>query len=456
MSSPKIMYTARGSGGEVPGSCHDYLFDDELVRIDCGGRPSNFKSDIRPVKICDRELAEFLDDMLVAPEVNPLPNWDTVSELKRILVTHAHIDHVLSIPYVLRKHRGTILNMTPVTAKLCKLQWMSTPAIAKRKEEVPLFNEEDVVFALSRIQTIQPGQRIRINDKLEFEPVEAGHLLGAVSYIFYWEGVPVGFHTGDFTIRNNQRSVPDAPETRFDHLRFLTTESTRITEKNSPRHIVENEFIEVVRGAYAKKMKIRIFGFAYGRSQEVFALTKEACPEAPIWIDGLARDVSSIYAEHLGGIFSGIEKHFVLDDKYDTHRHEIINSREPNIVISPSAMQFGGRSRKYAEHGCSQSDHLFISPGYRDRRSPEYALFASTSHNDVFAFGAYKAPKMCKTATFPLTAHCDGDDILEVKSNMNPDQTILIHGEKDKMTEFVYNHPDQGFVVAENDKPIQL
>src|SRR3989338_7539220 len=109
----------------------------------------------------------------------------------------------------------------------------------------------------------------------------------------------------DFTpatspIRNKQRSVPDAPEIRFDHLRFLTTESTKITEKNPPRREIEDEFKKIILDAYRHGMKIRIPSFAIGRIQELFALVKEACPDAPIWIDGQARDVSPIYAQQLG------------------------------------------------------------------------------------------------------------------------------------------------------------
>lgn len=452
--SEKIVITAKGGGNEVGASCYDYEFDDELVRIDCGGRPSQFKSDIHPILIRNKKLASFLDEMLVKPEVNPLPNWETISELKHLAVTHAHYDHVAIIPYVVRKHRGIIIYMTPVTAKLCKLQWFSTPAIAERKGEIPLFNEEDAKFALSRIQEIHPSQRIKINDKLELGPIEAGHLLGAVSYIFYWKGEPIGFHTGDFTTHNNQRSVPDAPQVRFDHLRFLTSESTRITEKNPPRHVVEEEFKNTVRDAYNQDLKIRIFGFAIGRTQEVFALAKEACPDADIWIDGLARDVSAIYAEHLGGVFSGIGKHFVLDvPPHDTHRREIIESGKPNIVLSPSAMQFGGRSRKYAEYGCHRSDHLFVSPGYRDRRSPEYAFFAA-SDGDVFRFGPHTIPKRCKTAAFNLTSHCDGDDIIELCEQTNAERVFLVHGDDKKMDQFIEGHPDQGFVKLENNQPV--
>lgn len=449
--SVNITMIARGGGNEVGGSCYDYLFDGELVRIDCGMRPSNFNSDIHPVKIKNRELAIFLDEMLVKPKVDPLPNWDTVSELKHLFLTHAHLDHVLAVPYALRKHRYTTVYATPVTAKICKIQWFSTPKIAERKKEVPLFNESDAEFALSRIQLIHPGQRIRINEKLEVEPTEAGHLLGAVSFIFYWKGKPIGFHTGDFTLHNKQRSVFDAPEIIFDYLRFLTTESTRITEQNPPRYIEEEKFKDVIREAYQKGTKIRILTFAIGRSQEMFALIKEACPNAPIWIDGQAKEVSAIYAEHAGNVFSGIEKHFISDN---TQRLQIIHSQEPNIVLTPSAMQFGGRSRQYIEHGCGQLDHLFISPGYRDPRSPEYAFFASTSHNDVFEFGAYRAARMCQTATFNFTSHCDSDDILEMKARMNPERTLLTHGDQEKMEEFVKSHPNQGFIIAENDKPI--
>lgn len=454
--SPEIAMVARGGGSEVGGSCYDYFFDGSPVpvRIDGGMRPSNFRSDIRPIKIWNRELDDFLNDMLVAPDIDPLPSgWDAVPDLEHIFLTHGHFDHVAAIPYILRKYRYATLHATPATAKIARIQWFSTPGIAERKGEVPLFNLEDAEFAFSKIRLIHPGDRIRINNRLEVEPVEAGHLLGAVSFIFYWDGRPVGFHTGDFTVNNRQRSVPDAIFPEFDSLRFLTSESTRITEVNPPRHIIEDEFKKAVRDAYGRGMKIRIPSFAIGRIQEMFALIKEACPDADIWIDGQAKEVSNIYAEHIGGVFEGIEAHFV---RSAAHRLEIIRSDRPNIVLSPSAMQFGGRSRQYAEFGCGQSDHLFISVGYKDPRSPEYAFFASTSHNDIFAFGAYRVARMCQTATFNFTSHCDGQDILGVRSKMNPDKTVLIHGDSGKMNQFIGDHPDKGFEIAENGKKIYL
>ncbi|MBI4134724.1 MAG: MBL fold metallo-hydrolase [Candidatus Sungbacteria bacterium] len=452
--SGEILFTAKGGGNEIGASCYDYLFDDELVRVDCGLRPLNFNSNIRLYHTNDKELRAFLDEMLVKPEVNPLPDLDTGGyELKHLLVTHAHLDHSAAIPYLLRQHRYTNVYMTPVTAKLSKIQWFSTPRIAERRGEIPLFNESDAEFALSRIVEIRHDRRIKLNDKLEVEPVHAGHLLGAVSYIFYLNGEPVGCHTGDLTLRNNQRSVPDAPRVRFDHLRFLTIDSTRLTELNPPRHIEEKRLKETVREAYDEGMKVRILTFAFGRIQEIFALVREACPDADIWVDGQGRDVSVIYAEHVGGEFADIEKYFVRNK---TQRSEIIHSKKPNIVLSPSAMQFGGFSRRYVEYGCGQSDHLFISPGYRDPRSPEYAFFASTSHNDVFEFEAYRSARMCQTATFNFTAHCDGEDVLDTVDRTNPEKVHLVHGDKDKTDQFVENHPNQEFIAVENNVPLSV
>lgn len=454
MSEERIIATAKGGGDEIGASNYHYLFGNELVVVDCGLRPSNFNSNIRPVKIWDRDLQDFLDDILVKPPIDSLPNLDTSEEIKHLFLTHGHIDHVGAVPYLLRKHRHAIVYATPVTAAICKIQWFSTPIIAERKGEIPLFNESDAEFALSRIIEIHPGQRIRINDRLEVEPVDAGHLLGAVSFIFYLNKVPVGFHTGDITLSNSQRTVPDAPKVGFDRLRFLTIDSTRLTEQNPPRHIEEGRFKELIRESYERKMKIRIPTFAIGRLQEMFILCKEACHDVDIWIDGQGREVSAIFAEHIdSGVLSGVEKHFVDDH---AHRSEIIHSDKPNIVLSPSAMQFGGYSRQYIEYGCGQSNHLFISPGYRDPRSPEFAFFASTSHNDVFEFGAYRAARECQTATFNFTGHCNGDDVLDTIDRTNPENTFLVHGDKDKMNKFVEDNPNRGFVVLKNDKPIEF
>lgn len=453
-NEPIVTLIPRGGAGEVPGSLHDYFINDELIRIDSGLRPQNFNSDIRCLKVIgNKDLQDFLDNLLVRPDIDPLPNGDKVPELKHLLLSHVHLDHVGAVPYFLRKYRHATVYATAITADISKIQWSSTPTIAERNSEVPLFNEDDVDFALSRIKIVNPGERIRINEHLEIEPVEAGHLPGAVSFVFYWKGKPIGLHTGDITLRNKQRLVADAPEIRFDCLRWLTIESTRITEQNPPRYVEEGRFKEFLQESYyGKGMWIRIPTFAIGRLQEMFVLCKEACPDADIWIDGQGRDVSAILSRYSDGILSDVEEHFVKDG---SHRRAIINSIKPNIALMPSAMRFGGTSRQYIEYGCIKSNHLFISPGYRDQRSPEYAFFAAPRMS-VFRFGAKDMPKLCRTETFNFTSHCDGDDVLEVQARTNPDRTILVHGDKERMESFVGNHPSNGFIVAENDKPIEV
>ncbi len=447
----EVVIVPRGGGDEVGASFYEMIVDDEHHAFDCGIRPSRFKTDIFPIHIKDEQLRYFLSEMSVKPERDPLPNLVDVPEIKSLFLTHGHLDHVGAVPVLARKDRHIVIYATPVTKRFCELHWFETVKIAERNEEVPLFSKSDAEFALSRIVEILPGQLVKVNDKFSVRPIEAGHILGAVSYVIYIDGKPVGFHTGDFSC-NNQRTIPGAPEARFDHLPFLTIDSTRLTEKNLPRETVEEECLDRIRQAHLQGMKIRFLVFSIGRAQEAFALAKEACPEAPIWIDGQAKEVSALYAEHLNGVFSGIEKHFILDE---TQRQRIIYSEEPSIVIVPSAMQFGGHSRKYAVYGCERKDHLFISLGWIDPCSPEYAFFES-SKGDVFRFGDKDKPVFCQTARYNLTAHCDGEDVLAVRNRLNAEKVILVHGDGEKMDQFVEEHHNQGFMKGVNNKPILI
>ena len=63
---------------------------------------------------------------------------------------------------------------------------------------------------------------------------------------------------------------------------------------------------------------------------------------------------------------------------------------------------------------------------------------------------------MCETMTFNFTSHCDGEDVLQIKADMNPDKTVLIHGDQAKMEQFISAHQDEGFVIAQNGQKIQL
>ena len=147
-----------------------------------------------------------------------------------------------------------------------------------------------------------------------------------------------------------------------------------------------------------------------------------------------------------------VERHFVRDS---VHRREISSSDTPNIVVVPSAMQFGGCSRDYLKEGIERQDRLFISLGWIDPCSPEYAFFES-EQGDAFRVDGITYSRLCDVARFNRTAHCGGNDVLELRERLKPDKIILVHGDDEKMDEFIAQNPGKGFVKGKNFEKIPL
>lgn len=452
-----------GGGNEIGASNLNLCFDDIIVACDCGGRPLNFSNEIRLVS--DEPSKEEVMAVDIALAKNPWPKFEVVPYVNFLILLHGHLDHVLATPLLVKRNPKIKIYATKVTKMLALHQWEDTIRIAERRGEDPPFTYGDIAYVMSRFQEEIPatdtltGEAVKLTDDLSFVPIHAGHILGAASCFFIWHGEVVGFVSSDISYAS-QNTVAGAPKIELDDeldgLGFMAVESTRPMEKNPPREVTEQAVIARIRKAASEGKSVRILTFAIGRTQEALFLAKAACPVGiPIWVDGSGVKITKIYAEENPELFQGVEQHYINPERPEM-RWQIMRSPQPSIVIVPSGMQFGGCAQIYAREEISRSDRLFLSLGWLDPCSPEYAFFEQSQKYSVMKFGWQTIARFCETARFNLTAHCDGEDIKEMRERMRPDITVLVHGEDAKMNEFVAANANMGFVKGTNFTPLHL
>ena len=123
----------------------------------------------------DKSL-DILSDMLYNSVFDP-------KEIKSVLVTHAHLDHIGRIPKLVKEgFRGQIF-MTKATKDFARLIWDDAYVIMKennKKHGAPiLFSESDVAEAHSLCVGLDYSESIEVANGVKAIWKEAGHIFGS-------------------------------------------------------------------------------------------------------------------------------------------------------------------------------------------------------------------------------------------------------------------------------------
>ena len=142
-----------------------------------------------------------------------LPLFKTIAdrEIEAILISHAHQDHIGTLPLAMRRFPGARVFMTDTTAEVGSvLLHNSVNVMTRQREEIgemsyPLFTHREIDRASERWRSCPLRQQISIageraprrdKDALTFEFFDAGHVLGSTGVMLRAQGQTV-FYTGD-------------------------------------------------------------------------------------------------------------------------------------------------------------------------------------------------------------------------------------------------------------------
>ncbi|HEY5562952.1 MAG TPA: MBL fold metallo-hydrolase RNA specificity domain-containing protein [Clostridiaceae bacterium] len=419
-----------GGAYEIGASCILFKIDNKNILMDSGIRQSAAK--------------------------DPLPDFRTIQEMggvDAIIISHAHLDHIGSLPIISKEYPTARIYMNNMTKDLVRvLLYDSIKIMNNRDAEIPLYAEVDVENMLNRIFTINYEVGFEIFDNLKLTFYNAGHIAGA-SCVYLQGGEGSLFYSGDFSLFS-QKSVEGAkiPRLRPDIGIFECTYADKL---HSNREIEEERLTDIVNDCINNNGKMIIPAFALGRAQEVILILKKAMnskklKKVNIYVDGMIKDINRVYKFNplylkntLGKkILKGIEPFYddnIIQIKDREQRETLLEGKASCIIISSSGMLTGGPSQFYAEKIATMDNGYIVITGYQDEESPGRKLLnlLETNKEDrTLEINGKIVPVKCRVERIGLSAHGDKSEIQALIAKLTPSNVFLVHGDSEVINNF--------------------
>ena len=436
-----------GGKASVTGSCHELFFGSQSsFLIDCG---------------------QFQGEDSKSLEVT-----FSVKHICALILTHAHIDHIGRIPYLLAAGFNGPIYCTAATAELVPL--MLDDGLKLQLGLSKGQRHKIVGLIKNRIQVVEYGRWLRVAAKnnrafeycyIRFNP--AGHILGSAYVEIKLPNREVAVFSGDLG-PSNMPLLPDpiSPR-RADYLYIESTYGNRQHEDVDQRAL---RLSEIINRSLKDGGTILIPAFSVGRTQELLfdieqlIYSSDIEADIPIILDSpMAETVTRSYRrfKKLWGKEAKIrlesKRHplaFEQCIKVPDHRshqrlvNRLVSTGEPAIVIAASGMCEGGRIVNYLKALLPDKRTDVIFAGYQAKGTLGEQL-QSKPDSIVIDGDEIKVNAQLHTMS-GYSAHADSKDLLRFIEGIEekPKEVHLIHGELDAQREFGEVLKGKGFEVV--------
>jgi Cft2 family RNA processing exonuclease len=388
-----------------------------------------------------------------------LPNFKAIAgrEIEAILISHAHQDHIGTLPVVMRRFPRVRVFMTEATAEVGNvLLHNSVNVMTRQREEIgemsyPLFTHRETDRASERWRWCPLHQRISIagerasqreKDALTFEFFEAGHVLGSAGILVRAEGQTV-FYSGD--VNFDDQTIMQAaifPEEKVDALIMECTRGDHAKPAGWTRPGEEQRFAQALVNAFDRGACVLVPVFALGKTQEVLAMlykfrrqSRLFSGEFPIYIGGLSSKFTDIYDRRAQMTRRQLPRlqlmrevaPFILND--ETVRDAPL--RPGRVYALSSGMMIPKTlSNVFARRLIENPRHSIFFVGYASPQSPAGLLREAGTGGEV-ALDPDKPPQRvrCNIEQFQFSAHATREALIEYAKKISPRKIVLVHGD---------------------------
>jgi Cft2 family RNA processing exonuclease len=386
-----------------------------------------------------------------------LPNQRLLGDdsVDAIILSHAHQDHVGSMPMLMRAQRRAPVFMTEATRQLSEVMLHnSVNVMTKKRDEgvaaYPLFTHREVDTCTKRWRSAPLGQRFDLTGErrraredadITCEFFDAGHILGSTGTLIRGAGRTI-FYTGDVNF-DDQTLMRAAhfPEEPLDVLIMETTRGDRGMPEDFTRAAEERRLAQTINDVFARGGGVLLPLFALGKTQELLAmffgfrqrgLLRRDCP---IYIGGLSAKLTEIHdklahqtpRQHPDLQLLDEVAPFVLAGQ---QAGETPVKAGRIYALSSGMMTEKTLSNTFAAQILSEPAHSLIFVGYADPESPAGKI-RNAHPGDIVQLSAELPPQplKCKVEKFNFSGHASRESLRAYVKRTRPKKVVLVHGD---------------------------